>query len=412
METRALIDRGLLSASPAARTISGKGGSMPKFVEAAVHGDVNRISEFLADMELNVNELDGESMSALHWACAYGEAGIVRTLLQDPRVDPCILNKRKGTPLHQATLCAAHDVLRVLLADPRVKNSINAANMWGETALILAATRGDPLAATILLEQGADPTLQDNWGKTAQEVASDHGEVQTASAIIDYISGKPIIQQKSITLPTQTSTKTRVLSKLLEAPLDEEQASSWLRDPEIDVNGYDYLKWTALHKCAAWEKPTVLRELLRHPKIEPTKKGQDGDSVLHSACAAGATRCVLILLEDERISVDETNNFGVSALMMGCGSGSKEIVEAVAAKADVNKATPEGKTAWNFAKEAQQEEIATFLWEKMSGPIRETSAALLAPKPKPQARAAGRKLSPQLLATQQAVIKPKQSSEG
>ena len=108
--------------------------------------------------------------------------------------------------------------MKVLLADNRVHQGVNGFNMWGETALvslipilflffcislhnhlyltqreILAATRGDNIAAAILLAMGgADPALKDKWGKTAEEVAQDHGEQSTVQLFKTYSPGQSL----------------------------------------------------------------------------------------------------------------------------------------------------------------------------------------------------------------------------
>jgi len=115
----------------------------------------------------------------------------------------------------------------------------------------------------------------------------------------------------------------------------------------------------------------------------------------------------LLLVEDGRLNVDDANNLGVTPLMMACMAGSQPIVDVLISRnVDVDKTTPQGKTAWNFAKENQLEDIAAILWEKMTETVRQTATALFEP-PKPKPRTVGRKLAPQLLAAQQAVIKPK-----
>jgi len=91
--------------------------------------------------------------------------------------------------------------------------------------------------------------------------------------------------------------------------------------------------------------------------------------------------------------------------MLAAGSGHDDIVGALLEKgADVNKTTPQGKTAWNFAKESQLEQTANRLWEKMSDDVREASFALYTPPPPRPARG-GSKLSAKLIAVQEAVRK-------
>jgi ankyrin repeat protein len=173
MQTRDSIQRGLLNQNTLQ---TDRNNSMSKFIESAMRGDINTIIQFLETPSLDVNQLDEESMSALHWASAYGEVKIVQLLLKDQRTNPIITNKRGGTPLHQAVISGSKSSVTELLSDERIKKCIDMRNEWGETALILSATRGDEQIAFLLLENGSDKEVKDNWGQTAEMVAADHGE--------------------------------------------------------------------------------------------------------------------------------------------------------------------------------------------------------------------------------------------
>lgn len=141
-----------------------------------MRGDVTTLVQLLESPSIDINQLDDESMSALHWASAYGETKIIEILLRDHRINPNVTNKRGSTPLHVAVTMGSIPSVRTLLKDERIKQSIDRRNNWGETALILSATRGDPHIAFILLEKGSNREAKDNWNHTAHEVAHDHGE--------------------------------------------------------------------------------------------------------------------------------------------------------------------------------------------------------------------------------------------
>jgi len=69
MESRSSVERGLLS-----KTLqTDRNALMPQFIEAAMRGDSNLITQLLESSSIDVNQLDQESMSALHWASAYGD---------------------------------------------------------------------------------------------------------------------------------------------------------------------------------------------------------------------------------------------------------------------------------------------------------------------------------------------------
>ncbi|PRP75028.1 ankyrin repeat protein [Planoprotostelium fungivorum] len=359
-----------------------------------MRGDLPMLTQLLASSETDVNQLDEESMSALHWACAYGEIRVIQLLLQDKRTDVLITNKRGGTSLHQAVVSGSSSSVRELLKDGRIRQSINFANMWKETALHIAATRGDAEIAFLLLEGGADRELEDKWGKTPQDVAQDYGETSTSKVIHDFVLGQsqpPSTITKMTLPPSKTPVQKRVLSKLLEAPLDEQAALTWIQDPNMDINGADYMRWTALHKVAAWEKPNVLRALLDHPDIRVDSLGMDGDTPLHSALSNGAIQCAHMLILDGRSPLTRANNTGVTPLMLAAALGEESLFRALYDESLVKEETREGKTAWHFARENGHEHLSSLL----------PAAEMVRPKTVPVKQS--RKLNPKLIAIQEAI---------
>eukprot|EP01113_Clastostelium_recurvatum_P044203 TRINITY_DN7435_c0_g1_i2.p1 TRINITY_DN7435_c0_g1~~TRINITY_DN7435_c0_g1_i2.p1 ORF type:complete len:422 (-),score=79.82 TRINITY_DN7435_c0_g1_i2:71-1336(-) len=408
------LDRGLLlAAGPASRHHPGA-TRMPPLVEASMRGDAALVEQMLRTAYEDVNQLDEESMSALHWACAYGEPNIVRTLLGDGRVNPSVRNKRGGTPLHQATLSGAHEIMRILLSDHRSPSFVDAVNVWGETSLILAATRGDAIAARLLLDHGADPKHQDQWGKTPWEVAEDYGEKECCAVLKEHVQGHtsavPATDKPAHTpAPTPSAPPAvvppggRVLSKMMEAPLNEQQTLSWIEDTTIDLNGSDYYKLTALHKCAAWEKPIVLQRLLLHPNIQVATRGPDGDTALHMAASSGAIKCTTFIIEDGRIHVDTKNDHGNTSLMLAASTGMPDMVQMlIKAAADINATNAQGKTAWNFAKDSGHDDLAASLWSMLSPAVQEACGPLYVP-PKPRVAPVRKKLAARLIQVQEQV---------
>jgi hypothetical protein len=383
------VDRGLLKKDIVP---DGKVG-MPRLIEAAMRGDTQTVLDLVELADTNINELDDESMSALHRAAAYEETKIIQILLKDKRTDPLITNKRGGTALHQATVSGAEASVRELLKNETIKKSIDFPNMWGETALILAATRGDSQIAFTLLQNGADKNVRDQWGKSAEEVAKDYGESDAYIIIRDFTQGmtyQPVEKKQVVTV-----TK-KIMSKMIEAPLNEEFALGLIADENIDINGADYYKLSAIHKIAAWEKGTILKELLRHPDIIVDKVGTDGENALHIALSNCAVHCAEILIQDGRIDVNLANDSGVTPLMMAACVGDESVFNLILEKTkDLNGKNKEGKTAWHFAKECGNEHLAKLLPE--SEPIKKVEVT--------QKRQV-KKLNPQLIAVQEQLSAP------
>jgi ankyrin repeat protein len=93
----------------------------------------------------------------------------------------------------------------------------------------------------------------------------------------------------------QLSTKN--LSKLIEAPLNEEYFLKLLQEEEIDVAGRDMFGLTALSKVAAWDKPVACSALLNlHPELINSVDAK-GNSALHHAYSMNAERCIALLLQ-------------------------------------------------------------------------------------------------------------------
>lgn len=225
------------------------------------------------------------------------------------------------------------------------------------------------------------------------------GETATSQLIRDFIPGQttaPVTRVTETPTPIVQKTQKKALSKMLEAPLDEDLALQWIQDPTIDINAADYMRWTALHKVAAWEKTRVLMALLDHPDIQIDRPGMDGDTPLHAALSNGATRCAAILIDDERTSKIKTNDLGITPLMLAASLGDRRTFERLLPFGMIDQRSLKGKTAWNFAKDNGHDEIASMLPE---GEMIET-------KPRPT-RVAGR-LNDRLIAIQEALKKTEQ----
>jgi ankyrin repeat protein len=93
-------------------------------------------------------------------------------------------NVMKVQPLHAAVAARNADAVALLLArgaDPNARQQI------GYTPLMGAASAGRNDIADLLLQKGADPGLVSDEGKSAADVARDHGH----TALADRLSVRP-----------------------------------------------------------------------------------------------------------------------------------------------------------------------------------------------------------------------------
>jgi uncharacterized protein len=118
---------------------------------AALLGNVGEVKRLLLPVhDINVNAVGAHGYTALILAALHGNKEIVEMLLKDPKIN------------------------------------VNAANNLYNTALIYAAIQGNKDIVEMLLHAGADKTLKNKGGETAEQLARDKKHIKLADYIRDY----------------------------------------------------------------------------------------------------------------------------------------------------------------------------------------------------------------------------------
>jgi ankyrin repeat protein len=132
--------------------------------EAATFGDLDRLTELLAEDPELVDAMSGDGFTPLHLAAFFGQTDAVRLLLaRGATVDRNGTGRMTGTPLHAGASGSHAGVVRTLLeagADP------NNRQRHGYTPLHSAAANGDLESIELLLDAGADPAATNDAGET------------------------------------------------------------------------------------------------------------------------------------------------------------------------------------------------------------------------------------------------------
>ena len=166
------------------------------FVDAAACGDVESVTELLANRSLavaTINKVDKDGRSAFHYACLNDDVPLLKVLIADARVDTTLTSPNGDTALHMAALYAALEALHLLfsLPDGKATELLDAKNKYGETPLHLCAGSGDKgahKAALLLLGAGASLTAVDKWRRGPMDVSRDNAENPLLETFTTYLT--------------------------------------------------------------------------------------------------------------------------------------------------------------------------------------------------------------------------------
>ncbi|XP_068631741.1 ankyrin repeat domain-containing protein 27-like [Battus philenor] len=164
------ISKNLLKTSPTV-TSRDSHGLTPLHV-ACIHGKA-AIVEILLEMGADVNATDLNESIPLHYAASRGHQNALLLLLHSG-ANINHANVDKNTPLHLAVNNGHMNCVKALIyfaEHGRKRMKINCINETGNTPLHLAAKWGYEGIARLLIENGAEPSLQNNHNKTAFEYA-------------------------------------------------------------------------------------------------------------------------------------------------------------------------------------------------------------------------------------------------
>jgi ankyrin repeat protein len=158
----------------------GVSSAQGRLIDAVRANDVGAVRTLL-DARADVNAVQPDGTTALHWAVERDAIEIVQLLIR-AGANVKATNRYGATPLWLASLNGNAATIGVLLeagADP------SAASDEGETALMVAARTGKVDAVNLLLARGADPNVKEQWrGQTALMWAAAEGYAPVIETLV------------------------------------------------------------------------------------------------------------------------------------------------------------------------------------------------------------------------------------
>jgi ankyrin repeat protein len=149
--------------------------------EAAALGANDRLRDILDTEPTLANAYAPDGHTPLGLAAFFASASTVRLILErGGEVRTPARNEMKVQPLHAAIAARNGEVVALLLergADANARQQI------GYTPLMGAASAGRDDMVDLLLARGADPASPNDDGKTAADIAREHGHTKLAERL-------------------------------------------------------------------------------------------------------------------------------------------------------------------------------------------------------------------------------------
>ncbi len=156
------------------------GGTRVPLIEAAKKGDTAAVKT-LVGQKADVNAVEADGTTALHWAAHLGDAVATDALIK-AGANVKAATRNGATPYSLALYRGNAAVIERLLAageDPK-------AVLAGEPAIMMAARTGVPAAVTALLKAGADPNVAEAVrGQTALMWAAAEGNTDVVKILLE-----------------------------------------------------------------------------------------------------------------------------------------------------------------------------------------------------------------------------------
>ena len=275
---------------------------------AAKAGDVAEIKSLVA-LGFSIDRRDGAGATPLMMAAAHDKLQAVKCLLKQG-ADPTLQGNKGWNVLHYASKGGNPEVIELMLShvpsiDSRIKE--------GVTPLMIAAKNDKLQAVKYLLKQGADSSLQDNYGWNVLHYASKGGNPKVIELMLSHVPG------------IDSRTKKGSTPLMIAARYDKLQAVKYLLKQGADPSLQNNDGWNLLHFASLGGNPEVIELMLGHvPNIDSITK--EGSTPLMIAARNDKLQAVKYLLK-QGADPSLQDNDGWNLLHFASRGGNPEVIE-------------------------------------------------------------------------------------
>ncbi|GAB6032182.1 hypothetical protein CHUAL_010829 [Chamberlinius hualienensis] len=309
----------VLAEGPKLIDVADKDGYTP--LHLAVIGGNKVIVRYLVSRRANLQRLDNEKHSVVHWATVCGEAECL-SILVDAEADPSTADIHGASPIHYAAqMCGPNSklgndvrtgmiILRKLLA---YGVNVNVTDQDGRQPLLWAASAGSGEAILALVNAGANVYSRDKDGLTALHCAASRGHNDCLETLFTLCGAElDAIDSYGCT------------SLFYAITLGHADCTHVLLKYGSQPNRQDRKGRTPAHCGAAKGQLETLKIFAKHGG-NLWVKNVSGDLPLHEAIYSGRKDLVLWLLEQRPDAVNATNSDGSTPLHVAAKNSNVEM---------------------------------------------------------------------------------------
>uniref|UniRef100_A0A8C0VHI3 Ankyrin repeat domain 27 n=1 Tax=Cyanistes caeruleus TaxID=156563 RepID=A0A8C0VHI3_CYACU len=358
---------------------------------AAICGQTSLVDLLVAKGAI-VNATDYHGSTPLHLACQKGYQNVTLLLLHY-KASTDVQDNNGNTPLHLACTYGHEDCVKALVYYDVHSCRLDIGNEKGDTPLHIAARWGYQGIIEVLLQNGANPEIQNRMKETSLQCAlnsksplrSPQHSAETfsrGSSVSSLSSASTDIRQEEA---KNSYKEVRYLLEWMEEDLEDEDDTASISKPEfchplcqcskcgpaqkkfsricangLGVNVSNQDGFTPLHMAALHGHGELASLLLRHGASASAKNALLA-APLHLACQKGHSQVVKCLM-DYNAKQNKKDIYGNTPLIYACSNGHYETTALLLQHgASVNLSNAKGNTALHEAVAGRHEALVALL---------------------------------------------------
>ncbi len=310
------------------------------------------------------DQKDQEGKTPLHYAAAKGATESVGYLLTGVKELYC-QDVKGRTPLHFAAMYNHIKIVNILLHNKR--NSINTVDTGNNTALHVAAFKGNEEVVKQLIEAGIDPYLKNHDKMTAIDIAffSNHSQLIKYFRQNQRYTVSPIVEKKNFTI-SQWYIYSSIWTAFTpqEKPVSLSKKTTVEKYPRLNDKGkrsVHYYVSSADDVDFISDKWKALGKPINYLEI----KDDDENTPLHFSIQSNNQKIALWLIA-QGVKYDQANKVGILPLHLAAQRDNDNILKALYKqdKSLLDKVDHQGRSALHHAVDSNAVHNVKFLLSK------------------------------------------------